>query len=162
MDLFGAIKPETPAKKRYGLVVVDDYSRFTWVEFLRSKEEVAEKLAELIIKLQNRQGCTVMRIRSDNGTEFVNGLVLDFCAAQGISHEHSAPRQPQQNGLAERRNRTLKEAARTMLAEGKVAQKYWAEAVNTACYTQNRSIINARFNKTPMRYSRDVSLLFPI
>ncbi|MGI4673391.1 hypothetical protein ACR2XN_28405 [Klebsiella pneumoniae] len=82
------------------------------------------------------------RIRSDNGTEFKNSVMREFCEEKGIMHEFSAPRTPQQNGVVERKNRTLFEAARTLLGESKLPTYFWAEAVNTACFTQNISLID--------------------
>ena len=76
-------------------------------------------------------------------------VIQSFCVSKGIRHQLSAARTPQQNDLAERRNRTLKEAARTMLAESSLNERYWAEAVNTACYTQNRVMIHKKLDKTP-------------
>ncbi|GKD24731.1 retrovirus-related pol polyprotein from transposon TNT 1-94 [Tanacetum coccineum] len=111
MDLCGPMRVQIINGKKYILVIVDDYSRFTWVKFLRSKDETLE---------------------------FV-----------GIFHQKSVPRTPQQNGVVERRNRTLVEAARTMLIFSKAPMFLWAEAVATVCYTQNRSLIHTRHNKTP-------------
>ncbi|KAI3807340.1 hypothetical protein L1987_23266 [Smallanthus sonchifolius] len=90
----------------------------------------------------------VRRIRSDNGSEFKNGNIGFFCLQKGIHHEFSAPYVPQQNGVAERKNRTLIEAARTMLADSKLPVTFWAEAVNTACHVLNRVLIVKRHNKT--------------
>ncbi|GKB11156.1 retrovirus-related pol polyprotein from transposon TNT 1-94 [Tanacetum coccineum] len=92
---------------------------------------------------------TVRRIRTDNGTEFVNQTLREYYEKVGISHETSVARSPQQNGVVERRNRTLIEAARTMLIYAKAPLFLWAEAVATACYTQNRSMIRRRHGKTP-------------
>ena len=91
----------------------------------------------------------VMAIRSYNGTEFKNQLLNDFFFDKGISRQHLAPRTPQRNGVVERKNRTLIEAARTMLSESRLPMYFWAEAVNTACYTQNRTLINKDLMKTP-------------
>ncbi|CAH9140084.1 unnamed protein product [Cuscuta epithymum] len=91
----------------------------------------------------------VRTIRSDRGTEFVNKVIKDFCDQNGTFHQLSAARTPQRNGVAKRRNRTLKEAARTMIAESGLPMRYWAEAINTACYTQNRSMIHKNHQKTP-------------
>ena len=88
-------------------------------------------------------------IRSDNGTEFRNSVLNNFCTEKGISRQFSAPRTPQQNGVVERKNRTLIEATRTMLNEAKLPTYFWAEAVSTACYTQNRTLINKMYEKTP-------------
>ena len=80
--------------------------------------------------------------------KFKNAILNEFCTEKGISRQYSAPRTPQQNGVVERKNRTLVEAARTMLNEAKLPLYFWAEAVNTACYTQNRTLINKDHNKT--------------
>nr|GFD02681.1 putative ribonuclease H-like domain-containing protein [Tanacetum cinerariifolium] len=90
---------------------------------------------------------TVRRIRTDNGTEFVNQTLRDYYEEVGISHETSVARSPQQNGVVERCNRTLIEAARTMLIYAQASLFLWAEAVATACFTQNRSIIRLRHGK---------------
>jgi transposase InsO family protein len=131
------------------LVIVDDYSRFTWVKFLRSKDETPEIIIKLIRQLQVRLNKTVRFIRTDNGTEFVNKQLTQFYESIGISHQKSIPRTPQKNGVVERRNRTLVEAARTMLIFSKAPMFLWAEAIATACYTQNRSLIYPLHCKTP-------------
>ncbi|GJS93721.1 retrovirus-related pol polyprotein from transposon TNT 1-94 [Tanacetum coccineum] len=87
--------------------------------------------------------------RCDNGTEFKNRVMNRFCEMKGIKREFSVPRTPQQNGVAERKNRTLIEAARTMLANSKLPITFWAEVVNTACYVQNRVLVIKPHNKTP-------------
>ncbi|GJV79407.1 retrovirus-related pol polyprotein from transposon TNT 1-94 [Tanacetum coccineum] len=94
-------------------------------------------------------------MRLDNGTEFVNKDLTDFYESVGITHEKTVPRTPQQNGVVERRNRTLVEAARTMLIFSKAPLFLWAEAVATACYTQNRSLIHTLHNKTPYELVHD-------
>ncbi|GJT88645.1 putative ribonuclease H-like domain-containing protein [Tanacetum coccineum] len=99
--------------------------------------------------IQVRLKETIRRIRTDNGTEFVNQTLREYYEKVGISHETSVARSPQQNGVVERRNRTLIEAARTMLIYAKAPLFLWAEAVATACYTQNRSMIRLRHGKTP-------------
>ncbi|GJX98989.1 putative ribonuclease H-like domain-containing protein [Tanacetum coccineum] len=93
-------------------------------------------------------------IRSDNGTEFKNKVMDDFCREKGIKREYSVARTPQQNGIAERRNRTLIEAARTMLANSKLPTTFWAEAVSTACYVQNRVLVVKPHNKIPYELFR--------
>ena len=91
----------------------------------------------------------VKAIRSDNGTEFKNGELNHFCAKRGIARHFTAAYTPQQNGVAERRNRTLIEAARTMLCDSKLPVFFWAHAVDTACYVQNRVLVNKCHMKTP-------------
>ena len=98
--------------------------------------------------MQTLNNLIVLSIRSDHGTEFKKSALDQFCEEKGISQNLSSVRTPQQNGVAERRNRTLIEAARSMLSESNLATQFWAEAVNTACFTQNRSLIVKRFKKT--------------
>ncbi|KAD4385615.1 hypothetical protein E3N88_25784 [Mikania micrantha] len=149
MDLFGPVNVMSIGKKSYCIVVTDDYSRFTWVFFLAKKDETPEILKKFITLIKNQKNLKVKVIRTDNGTEFRNQTLIDFCDEKGIARQYSAARTPQQNGVAERRNRTLIEAARTMLFESKLPIFFWAEAVNTACYVQNRALLNKRHQKTP-------------
>ncbi|GJW71475.1 retrovirus-related pol polyprotein from transposon TNT 1-94 [Tanacetum coccineum] len=141
MDLCGPMRVASINGKRYILVIVDDYSRFTWVRFLRTKDEAPEAIIKCIKNIQVRLNATVRNVRTDNGTEFVNQTLREFYENVGISHQTSVARTPQQNGVVERQNRTLVEAARTMLIFSKAPLFLWAEAINTACYTQNRSLI---------------------
>ncbi|GJW67886.1 putative ribonuclease H-like domain-containing protein [Tanacetum coccineum] len=117
MDLFGPTFVSSLMHKKYCLVVTDDYSRFTWVFFLTTKDETSEILKNFIKEIENLVDKKVKIIRSDNGTEFKNKVMDDFCREKGIKREYSVARTPQQNGVAERRNRTLIKAARTMLAD---------------------------------------------
>ncbi|GJZ18736.1 putative ribonuclease H-like domain-containing protein [Tanacetum coccineum] len=149
MDLFGPTFVKILKKKMYCLVVTDDYSRFTWVFFLATKEETSGILKSFITGIKNLVDYNVKMIRCDNGTEFKNREMNQFCKINGILRQFSVARTPQQNGVAERRNRTLIEAARTMLAGSKLPTTFWAEAVNTACYVQNRVLVVKPHNKTP-------------
>ncbi|KAJ9537952.1 hypothetical protein OSB04_030685 [Centaurea solstitialis] len=149
MDLFGPTNVMSIGKKSYCLVIVDDYSRFTWVFFLRTKDETSGLIKPFVIRVENKTNLKVKVIRSDNGTEFKNADLNSFCEAKGIERQYSAPRTPQQNGVTERRNGTLIEAARTMLVDSKLPITFWAEAVNTACYVQNRVLIVKSKGKTP-------------
>ncbi|GJR65782.1 putative ribonuclease H-like domain-containing protein [Tanacetum coccineum] len=149
MDLFGPTFVKSLMKKMYCLVVTDDYSRFTWVFFLATKDETSGILKSFITGIENLVDHKVKVIRCDNGTEFKNREMNQFCEMKGILRQFSVARTPQQNGVAERRNRTLIEAARTMLADSKLPTTFWAEAVNTACYVQNRVLVVKPHNKTP-------------
>ncbi|GJW29836.1 putative ribonuclease H-like domain-containing protein [Tanacetum coccineum] len=149
MDLFGPTFVKSLMKKMYCLVVTDDYSRFSWVFFLATKDETSEILKTFITGIENLIDLKVKVIRCDNGTEFKNKVMNQFCEMKGIKREFSVARTPQQNGVAERKNRTLIEAARTMLADSKLPTTFWAEAVNTACYVQNRVLVIKPHNKTP-------------
>ncbi|GJX54566.1 putative ribonuclease H-like domain-containing protein [Tanacetum coccineum] len=99
--------------------------------------------------IENQLNQKVKTIRCDNGTEFKNRDVIEFCGSKGIKREYSNARTPQQNGVAERKNRTLIEAARTMLADSFLPNTFWAEAVSTACYVLNRVLVTKPHNKTP-------------
>ncbi|GJS76706.1 retrovirus-related pol polyprotein from transposon TNT 1-94 [Tanacetum coccineum] len=154
MDLFGLTFVSSLMNKKYCLVVTDDYSRFTWVFFLASKDETSGILKSFITQIENLVDKKVKIIRCDNGTEFKNRVMSEFCKKKGIKREFSVARTPQQNGVAERRNRTLIEAARTMLADSKLPTTFWAEAVNTACYVQNRVLVVKPHNKTPYELFR--------
>nr|GEW17323.1 retrovirus-related Pol polyprotein from transposon TNT 1-94 [Tanacetum cinerariifolium] len=142
--------------KKYILVIVDDYYRFTWVKFLRTKDETLKVIIKLIKRLQVRLNKTVINIRTDNGIEFGNRHLIQYYESVGISHQKSVPRTPHQNNVVERRNRTLVEAARTMLIFSKALTFLWAKAVATACYTQNRSLIHTLHNKTPYELVHDM------
>ncbi|GJY64122.1 retrovirus-related pol polyprotein from transposon TNT 1-94 [Tanacetum coccineum] len=148
---------ENPNKPKSNniLVIVDDYSRFKWVKCLRSKDEVLDFIIKFLKMIQVRLKAHVRRIKTDNGTEFVNQTLCEYYEKVGISHETSVPRSPQQNGVVERCNRTLIEVARIMLIYAKALLFLWAEAVATVCYTQNRSIIRLNHGKTPYEFLHD-------
>nr|GEZ86207.1 Gag-Pol polyprotein [Tanacetum cinerariifolium] len=128
MDLCGPMRIHSINGKRYVLVIVDDYSRYMWVHFLRSKDEAPEVIKTFLNRIT---------------------VLLQILDSIGISNQIPSVRTPQQNGVVERRNRTLVEAARTMLIFSRASLFLWAEAIATACFTQNRFIIHRRFNKTP-------------
>ncbi|GJR76495.1 putative ribonuclease H-like domain-containing protein [Tanacetum coccineum] len=154
MDLFGPTFVSSLMHKKYCLVVIDDYSRFTWVFFLTTKDETSEILKNFIKEIENLVDKKLKIIMSDNGTEFKNKVMDDFCREKGIKREYSVANTPQQNGVAERRNMTLIEAARTMLVDSKLPTTFWAEAVSTACYVQNRVLVVKPHNKTPYELFR--------
>nr|GEX72033.1 integrase, catalytic region, zinc finger, CCHC-type, peptidase aspartic, catalytic [Tanacetum cinerariifolium] len=149
MDLCGLMRVQTINGKKYILVIVDDYSRFTWVKFLRSKDETPDVVIKFITQIQVSLKKTVRYVHTDNGTEFVNHTMTEYYERIGIFHQKTVPRTPQQNGVVKRWNRTLVEAARTMLIFSKASMFLWAEVVATVCYTQNRSLIHTRHHKTP-------------
>nr|KAJ0227036.1 hypothetical protein LSAT_V11C100049630 [Lactuca sativa] len=149
IDLCGPSAIESIDGSKYILVIVDDFSRFTWVFFLKQKSNATPKLKMFIKKVEVQLKKTVRNIRSDNGLEFKNKDFEDFLAYKGITHNFSAPYTPQQNGIVERRNRSLCEAARTMLSYASLPLYFWVDAIAAACYTQNRSLLNKRFSITP-------------
>ncbi|GKB00120.1 putative ribonuclease H-like domain-containing protein [Tanacetum coccineum] len=136
MDLFGPTNVKSLMKKSYCLVVTDDFSKFSWVFFLATKDETSGILKTFITEIENQLDYKVKVIRSDNGTEFKNS-----------------------NGVAEMRNKTLIEAVRTMLVDSKLPTTFWAEAVNTACYVLNRVLVINPHNKTPYELIHGRTLL---
>ena len=148
MDLFGPTTYKSIGGNSHCLVIVDDYSRYTWVFFLHDKSIVAELFKKFAKRAQNEFSCTLVKIRSDNGSEFKNTNIKDYCDDLGIKHELSATYSPQQNGVVERKNRTLIEMARTMLDEYGVSDSFWAEAINTACHATNRLYLHRLLKKT--------------
>ncbi|GJV56952.1 retrovirus-related pol polyprotein from transposon TNT 1-94 [Tanacetum coccineum] len=155
MDLCGPMRVASINGKKYILVIVDDYSRYTWTLFLRSKDETPEVLKDFLTMIQRNLQAQIITVRTDRGTEFLNKTLHAYFKEEGIEHQTSTPRTPEQNGVVERRNRTLVEAARTMLSASKLPLSFWAEAVATACYTQNRSIIISTHGKTAYHIIND-------
>ncbi|GJR63931.1 putative ribonuclease H-like domain-containing protein [Tanacetum coccineum] len=162
MDLFGPTSVRSINHKTYCLVVTDDYSRFSWVFFLATKDETSGILKTFITSIENQINHKVKIIRCDNGTEFKNNDLNQFCGMKGIKREFSVARTPQQNGVVERKNRTLIEAARTMLADSLLPTTFWAEAVSIACYVQNKVLVTKPHNKTPYKllHGRPPSISF--
>ncbi|GJY35332.1 retrovirus-related pol polyprotein from transposon TNT 1-94 [Tanacetum coccineum] len=155
MDLFGPSAVRSYGGNRYTLVIVDDYSRYTWTRFLKDKTEAFDQFEIFSKKIQNQLGCTIVSIRTDHGREFDNEVQFgEFCNANGITHNFSAPRTPQSNGMVERKNRTLQEMSRTMLNEQSLPQKFWCNAVDTSTYILNRILIRAILGKTPYELLR--------
>nr|GEZ93235.1 retrovirus-related Pol polyprotein from transposon TNT 1-94 [Tanacetum cinerariifolium] len=147
--LFGQSAVRSYGGNHYTLVIVDDYSRYTWTRFLKDKTEAFDQLEIFGKKIQNQLGCTIVSIRTDHGREFGNEAQFgEFCNANGITHNFSAPRTPQSNGVVERKNRTLQEMSRTMLNEQPLPQKFWRNAVDTSTYILNRILIRVILGKT--------------
>ena len=131
------------------LLLLIDYSRYTWVNFLKSKDETFDYFVEYCNQVENEKDYKIVTIQSDHGKEFENSSFDDLCGSRGYMQEFSAPRTPQQNGVVERKNRNLQELARSMLNEYSSPKFLWAEAVNTACKIINRVNIRPFLNKTP-------------
>nr|GFB85254.1 retrovirus-related Pol polyprotein from transposon TNT 1-94 [Tanacetum cinerariifolium] len=155
MDLYGPMRVASINGKRYVLVIVDDYSRYTWTYFLRSKDETPEVLIDFLRLVQRGLQAQVRVVQTSKGIEFLNQTLHAYFAAEGIQHQTSVARTPEQNGIVERWNRTLVEAARTMLSAAKVPLFFWTEAIATACFTQNRSLVIPRHEKTPYHIIND-------
>ncbi|GKA49936.1 putative ribonuclease H-like domain-containing protein, partial [Tanacetum coccineum] len=128
-------------------IVTDDYSRFTWVFFLATKDETSGILKSFITEIENLVDKKVKIIRCDNGTKFKNRVISEFCEKKGIKKEFSVAKTPQQNGVAERRNRTLIEAARTMLADSKLPTTFSWKQLITALFIKAFRVYNIRTRK---------------
>jgi transposase InsO family protein len=148
MDLFGPIAYISIGGSKYCLVIVDDYSCFTWVFFLQEKSQTQDTLKGFLGRAQNEFELRIKRIRSDNGMKFKNSQIEGFLEEEGINHEFSSPYTPQQNGVVERKNITLLDIARTMFDEYKTPDPFWAEVINTACYSINQLYLHRILKKT--------------
>lgn len=148
-DVCGPINVDSFGGSRYFVTFLDDFSRKVVVYIIKQKSDVFAKLKEYKCMAENQTGEKLKVLRTDNGTEYFNKNCSNFLKDCGIVHQSSAPYTPEQNGMAERMNRTLVEKARCMLLDGKLSIKFWAEAINTAAYIVNRSPSRVISNKTP-------------
>lgn len=137
-DLSGPFPVPSLGGSKYAMVIVDDCSRRASVYFLNHKDEAAVNIKDYVRQAELQTGKRVKRLRTDNGGEFLGAELRGFLANKGIIHERTAPHSPAQNGVAERMNRTLVEAARSLLTDSKLPDEFWAEAMNTAAYVRNR------------------------
>ena len=133
------------------MVVVDDFTRFTWVILLRSKSEAPHHIESLCKRVHNEKGLKVDRIQSDHGKDFENSQLESLCTRTGIAQEFSAPITPQKNGVVKRKNKVIQEMARTMLHNKDVAKDLWGEAVNIACHIVNQVYFRLGIKKTPYK-----------
>lgn len=138
-DVCGPMQVKSFKGDLYFVTFIDDFSKKVYLYFLKQKNEVFETFKRFKTLVENQTGEKIKQIRSDNGTEYDNGQMNKICDEYGIVHQHSLPYTPEQNGVAERFNRTLVEKARCMLADSKLSKKFWAEAINTSCYLANIS-----------------------
>lgn len=150
-DICGPMSVNSWSGCRYFITFTDDFTRKSFVYFLMRKDQrtILDTFIEFQNLVENQTDLKIKRIRSDNGSEYCNKSFMNHLKQCGIIHETTVPYTPQQNGIAERLNRTLMEKARAMLQDADLEKKYWAEAVNTACYLKNRSPSAAIKNATP-------------
>nr|GEV04654.1 retrovirus-related Pol polyprotein from transposon TNT 1-94 [Tanacetum cinerariifolium] len=149
IDLCGPMRVESINGKKYVLVIVDDYSRYTWTHFLRSKDETPKVLINFLKLVQRGLHVQVRTVRMDKGMEFLNKTLHAYFAREGIVHQTSTAQTPEQNGVVKRQNRTLVKAAQIMLSAAKVPLFFWAEKITTTCFTQMRLLVIPRHEKTP-------------
>jgi hypothetical protein len=149
MDLFGPTSFMSNGGNSYCLTIVDDYSSFTWVYFLHDKSNVFETFKSFAILARNQFKFDIKKVRSGNGSEFKNVRIDDYCDDKGIKHEFSSKYTPEQNDIVEKKNRTLIDMARSMLAEYNVSDSYWAQGINIASHASNRLYYHKLMKKTP-------------
>ncbi|KAE9281835.1 hypothetical protein PR003_g27566 [Phytophthora rubi] len=147
-DIMGPKQTKAPGGCTYAVMFIDDFSRHVTVYFMKKKAEVLEKLKMFKADMENATGRKIKRIRSGNGGEYTGRLFKEYLSKQGIRHEKTVPYTPQQNGLAERTNRSLVEMAPCMLYSEPIDKKWWVEAINTSAWIINR-IPNTVTVKTP-------------
>jgi transposase InsO family protein len=138
--------------KWYVLVIIDDYSHYCWVFFWESKDEVFEHFWSLALRLNNEHPNCLKAICSDKRTKFRNDSFNQFCLEHGVDQQFSAPCVPQQNGVVERKSRTLDEMDRTTLNEHRTPRHFWADAIRTACYISNRILLRSILHFTPFEF----------
>lgn len=158
-DICGPMECKSIGGARYFLLFVDDYTRMTFIYFLKCKSETLTCFKEFKSMVENYQNKRIKILRTDNGCEYCSNEFRDFLKHEGIIHQKTNPYTPEQNGLSERNNRTIVERARCLLFEADLDKKFWAEAANTAVYLKNRSIASG-IEKTPyeMWFSRKPDL----
>lgn len=149
LDVWGPYKVLTIGGFKYFLTIVDDFTRATWVYLLKSKDEVFNCFLAFFKVLQNQFGVKIKTIRSDNGTEFVNSHMKNFCITEGILHQTTCAYTPQQNGVVERKHRHILNVARSLVFEAGLPLKYWGDAVLTAVFLINRTPSSILDGKTP-------------
>jgi len=136
-NVCGPFSVASKAKHKSYVIFVDDFSWKSWIFFMQKKSETYSKFCEFKALVEKESGKKVKALRSDNGGEFISGEFKDFCSAEGIRRELIAPHNPQQNGVAERKNRMIMGAAWVMLHDQGLPLHLWVEACNTIVYVQN-------------------------
>lgn len=149
-DIFGPTRTSSVSNKKYFLLFVDDFTRMMWIYFLSEKSEAFSFFLQFKALVERQSGCLIKTLRTDRGGEFIYNAFMTHCRENGIQRQLTVKYTPQQNGVAERKNRTIVEMARSMLEQKGLPKKFWAEVVNTAVYILNRSPTKAVLNKTPI------------
>ena len=148
-DVWGPCEVNSILGHRWFVTFIDGFSRYTWLYLLKHKSDVFSVFKDLIAIIKNKFGKTIKILRSDNGTEYVNQEFGHFLASNGIEHQTTCVNTPEQNGVAERKNRHLLEVARSLMFTMNVPKFFWGEAVKTAAYLINRMPLRVLDNKSP-------------
>ena len=148
-DVCGKINAKSLGGSEYFLTFIDDFSHYTWVYVLKKKDEVFKYFQEWKALVERSSGKKLNILHTDNGGKYVSTKFEDNLKSEGIRHERTVPKTPEQNGVAERMNRTLVEIMRSMLIDAKLPHAFWAEAISTAVYLRNRSPTKVLKDMTP-------------
>lgn len=149
MDLYGPMQTQLMGGSRYFLLFINDHTLMNWVYFLKCKSDAFKYLKSFQSLVERQAGVKLKTLRTDRGGEFMSNEFMAYCESQGIRRQYTAPHSPQQNGVVERRNRTLVERARSILKAKMLPNSFWAEAVATAAYLSNISPTRAVLGRTP-------------
>ena len=148
-DIWGPSSTPSFGGRRYFLLFVDDYTRMMWVYFIQQKSNAFSCFKEFKALVEKQSGHSLKILRTDRGGEFNGHIFINFCNDHGIKKELTVRHTPQQNGVAERKNKTIVEMARSMLQHKNLPKNLWAEAISTTVYILNRSPTKAVLNMTP-------------
>jgi hypothetical protein len=149
MDLCGPSRKEGTRIFFYFMLIIGDYSKLTWVAFLKEKSEAFEKFKVFKALTENQIGKRLKAVSFDRGGEFSSRNFKEFCDKHGIKREYTIPRTPQQNGVVERQNKSVQQMARSMMNERNISQTYWVEAINTTVHILNKACLRPQSEKTP-------------
>ncbi|KAJ4807357.1 polyprotein [Rhynchospora pubera] len=149
-DLCGPMRTTSFGGSKYFLLFTDDFSRMSWIYFLKNKSDTFSLFKKFKVLVEKQTGKYIKVLRSDNGGEFTSREFTEFCEKEGIHRELSTPYTPQQNGVAERKNRTVVEMGRCLIKHAKLPNEFWAEAVGTAVFLLNRAPTKALNEATPI------------
>lgn len=148
-DLCGQIRPKIAGGKNYFLLIVDDHTRYMWIELLTTKDEAFRCFKKVQALAEAERGCKLRAFRNDQGGEFNSIEFKQYCDENGVKHFTTTPYTPQQNGVVERWNHTVVEMARCLLKSKSVPGEFWGEAVSTAVYLLNRAPTKSLQGMTP-------------
>ena len=148
-DVCGPMSINSNGGNRYFILFIDDFTRMTWVYFLKQKSEVFEVFRKFKLFVENQSGRTIKVLRSDNGKEYTSNQFTKYCEEEGIGRQLSVGYTPQQNGVSERKNRTVMEMAKSMIHAKGLLKSFWADTVHTAVYLLNRCPTKAVMDRTP-------------
>jgi transposase InsO family protein len=137
-DVCGPMTVSSLGGFLYYVTFIDDFSRKTWIYFMKTKDEVFSRFQEFKAQTENLTGKKIKVLRTDNGGEYTSNDFSDFCKEAGIKRELTVPYNPQQNGVAERKNRSIVEVVKAMIHDQNLPMFLWAEASNTTVYVQNK------------------------